>query len=107
MTATRTAADRLCDRIAAMADRQLAECYASSAQAFEVSPQGPDADEYLIILAMMDVEMLRRNIPCCEHCSVPLTAGWHAESMHDQDSRAAKVAEALTDAVVRVVEGSR
>lgn len=84
-------------KIGALTDRRLVECYVISAKTFEASPQGPDADAHLTILGMMDLETLRRDMPCCDDCSVPLAADWHAKSMHDAESPTNRLAAAIVD----------
>ncbi len=103
-----TPADRLRTRLAGLPDLLIIAAYLNSAKAFQ---RNPKADEHRVLLDALDVETTKRNIPCCDECSVPTSTGYHIKRVHAMATNPAAVAavDALTAAVdtARAAAGAR
>lgn len=95
-----TNADKLRAKLAGHTTPLLLQAYAQSARAFDANPQGPDSNTHIVLLGMLDMELLKRDIPCCAECSVPDALDFHLAALHTQDAATNAVADALTGAVV-------
>jgi hypothetical protein len=101
-----TSEDKLRAKLAGHTTPLLLQAYAQSARAFDANPQGPDSRTHIVLLGMLDMEMLKRDIPCCAECSVPDALNFHLVTLHTQDAATNAVADALTGAVVAAATGA-
>jgi hypothetical protein len=101
-----TNADKLRVKLAGHTTPLLLQAYAQSARAFDADPQGPDSNAHIVLLGMLDMELLKRDVPCCAECSVPDALNFHLVTLHTQDAAANAIADALTGAVVAAATGA-